>query len=196
MWRYLSVSLVLASFTTGGTLRAATEPHAARAPETKHIWTNDDLKRLTRIPGLISIVGRGNDEAVENINTSPANSNTQDPAWYAAQAASLNARLESEERRLRDFTQALEDVREGKSRTAGINVFQDSVGITPDATIDILQNRISEIQGELDELEDLARRNRIDPGVLRGQQQDVSADTAEAVAEQSQSDSSAPRGDL
>ena len=42
-------------------------------------------------------------------------------------------------------------------------------GITPEAAIDILQQRVNEAQTELAELEDLARQNDIPPGALRGQ---------------------------
>ena len=53
--------------------------------------------------------------------------------------------------------------------TGGINLEDGDIGITPDAALGILQQRISETQSELDALEDLARRNDIPPGALRGQ---------------------------
>ncbi len=53
--------------------------------------------------------------------------------------------------------------------TGGINLDGGDTGITPDASIEILQRRVDEIQSELDALEDLARHNGIPPGTLRGQ---------------------------
>ena len=53
--------------------------------------------------------------------------------------------------------------------TGGINLNDGDIGITPEAGIEILQQRVSETQAELDELEDLARRNDMPPGTLRGQ---------------------------
>jgi hypothetical protein len=155
--------------TAGDTLRAATKPHADRTLEANRTWTNDDLERLSRIPGLISIVGQVTNEDAQDLDSPAPRPATQDPGWYAAQAASLNARLETEQADLRYFTQALDDARELKSATGGIDVTEDDIGITPEATIDILQNRVRETQGELDDLEDLARHNSIPPGTLRGQ---------------------------
>jgi len=52
---------------------------------------------------------------------------------------------------------------------AGINRDEGGIGITPEAGIEILQQRVKEAQAELDDLEDLARRNEIEPGTLRGE---------------------------
>jgi hypothetical protein len=54
---------------------------------------------------------------------------------------------------LRKFTQALEDVRELKTTTDGANLGEYDIGITPEATIEILQDRVRETQRELDALE-------------------------------------------
>ena len=54
--------------------------------------------------------------------------------------------------------------------TGGINLDDGDIGITPEAGIEILQQRVNETERELDALEDLARRNDIPPGALRGQE--------------------------
>jgi hypothetical protein len=169
MLRYLSISFVLVSFTAAGTLRAATEPHAERAMKATRTWTNDDLERLGKVPGLISVVGRPTNEDLQVATATAPRLRTENPAWYAAQADSLNTRLEVEQADLRKFTEALDDARELKSTTGGINLAEGDIGITPEATIGILQNWVRETQSELDALEDLARRNGIPPGTLRGQ---------------------------
>jgi hypothetical protein len=166
MWRYLTISLVLASLSAGGNLRAATTPHAGPASSTAS-WTNDDLRRMSGIPGLVSIVGEDANESLQRVGSSPLRE-TEDPAWYAAQAAQLNARLEAAQADLRNFTHALEDARELKATTGGINLATNDIGITPEAAIEILQKRVRETQSEFDALEDLARRNGIPPGILRG----------------------------
>lgn len=168
MLRYLSISVVLVTFTAGVALRAAAKPHAVPASKTRETWTNDNLERLSKVPGLISVVGPAVAEVVRDAEAPTPQSQTQDPAWYAAQAAALNARLEAEQADLHGFTQALEDARELKSTTGGMNLAEDDIGITPEATVEILQNRLSETQSELDALEDLARKNNIAPGILRG----------------------------
>lgn len=175
MRHYLSIRIVLILFAAGGTLRAATKPHAGPAPEATRTWTNEDVLRLNKLPGSISIVGQSTNEASQ-VADSPAPERTEDPAWFAARAATLNARFRAEQADLRKFTQALNDARELKSTTGGADLAENDIGITPEATIEILQDRVRETQGELDALEDLARQNDITPGVLRGQRHAMAED--------------------
>jgi hypothetical protein len=77
----------------------------------------------------------------------------------------LNARRAQ----LGGYRQAIEDARDLKTMTDGINLDEGDVGFTPEAGIEILQQRVNEAQAQLDGLEDLARRNDIPPGALRGQ---------------------------
>jgi hypothetical protein len=80
MRRYLTISLLLASLSAGGTPRAATRPHAGPASATA-TWTNDDLKRLSRVPGLISILGEDANESPQKAGSSAPLRETEDPAW-------------------------------------------------------------------------------------------------------------------
>jgi hypothetical protein len=52
--------------------------------------------------------------------------------------------------------------------TGGINLEGGDIGITPDAGIEILRQRVQDTEGDLNALEDLARRDGIPPGTLRG----------------------------
>jgi hypothetical protein len=192
---YLSIAFVLLSF-AAARIPYAGAPRAVPASDAKRAWANEDLERLSKVSGLISVVGQPTSEALQGVEAPAPKSGVKDPAWYAEEASSLNARLEAEQADLRDFTQALDDVRELKSTTGGVNLAEDDIGITPKATIDILQNRVTETQTELDELEDLARRNGIPPGVLRGPWQGGAAEKAVTAAEQSKYDESTPEGDL
>jgi hypothetical protein len=185
------ISFCVAAVLTAMPLRAANRPHAGTDRQNTVVWTNEDLERLKRTPGLISIVGQVTNEDVD----ASAQPTAEDLAWYAAQAAALNAQLETEQADLRNFTQALDDARELKSTTAGVNLAEGAIGITPEATIEILQNQVRETQSELDALADLARRNSIPPGVLRDQWQAVPEEPAVPAAEISR-DMSAPEGDL
>jgi hypothetical protein len=196
MLRYLSILLVLVSFTAESTLRAAIEPHADRPSGATRTWTSDDLKRLSRVSGLVSIVGQVTNEELPDVDAPAPRARTEDAAWYAAQAASLNARLEADEANVRDFTRALEDARDLKTTTLGINLAEDNIGLTPEATIEILQSRVRETQSEIDALEDLARHDGIPPGVLRGQWQGALVNTAGVASAQPQPDLPACGGDL
>lgn len=169
MWNHASITFVLVALLAEGALPAATKPQAVHTSEATQTWTNEDLERLRKTPDSISVVGPPANESQQNVDAHSLQPETRDPSWYAAQSASLNARLESEEADLRDFEQKLEDAQEFGTTTAGINLDQSDPGVTPEATVEILQSRVRETQSELDALEDLARQNGVPPGILRGQ---------------------------
>ena len=188
MNRYLTFSLAfsLALSTLAIPLRAANKPRAAKTDGTPVVWTNEDLERLRGL-GLISVVGQDPEDATADDATAdevtaddaapspymdpqdPGYVETQDPEWYFEQASDLRAELERREDRLQRYLQAIEDARALKTTTGGINLAQGDIAITLEDGIDLLQWRVYETQSDLDDLEDLARRNDIPPGVLRGQ---------------------------
>jgi hypothetical protein len=171
MNRCLTVSLAI-SMTLGTMalpLRAACLPRAGETGKTIVLWTNADLERL-RALDLISIVGQPTvEEDVVAAPLPPTYVETQDPEWYAEQAAMLRDELERRQARLREYRQALEDARSLKETTGGVNFDEGGIGITPQAGIELLQRRVKETQSKLDLLEDLARHRGIPPGTLRGQ---------------------------
>ena len=163
----LAISMTLSALAIP--LRAANKPRAGKTEKTTMLWTNEDLEKLRPL-GLISIVGQPT--TAEDATTAALPLpyvNTQDPEWYADQAARLWAQLESNEAELQSYRQAIEDAKNLKTMTGGINLEEGDIGITPEAGIEILQQRVNETQSELETLEDLARRNDIPPGALRGQ---------------------------
>jgi hypothetical protein len=170
MNRYLTFSIFIsmALSTLAIPLRAANKPRAGTDSHNPLVWTNDDLEKLRGL-GLISIVGRMNEETPKPASRLQPYLKTPDPDWYAEQAAKLRDELERRRARLDGYRQALEEARSLKKTTGGINLDDRDIGITPEAGIEILQERVSETQSELDALEDLARRNDIPPGALRGQ---------------------------
>ena len=168
MIRQLCISLCLALVSAAIPLRAANRPHAGTDSQTTKVWTNDDLEKL-HAAGLISIVGQV-DEGTSVSESAPRDYEvTQDPQWYAEQAARLRDELEYRQAQLRDYRQALDDARSLKESTGGINLVGEDFAVTPEAGIEILQQRVNEAQARLDDLEDLARHNDIEPGMLRGQ---------------------------
>lgn len=149
-------------------LRAANGPHAGTDRQEPMVWTNDDLKRL-HVLSPISIVGRMDEEQLTSASAPAPYVETQDPEWYAEQAAQLRDELERRRAQLHEYQKALEDARSLRETTGGINVDKGDIGITPEAGIEFLQQRLNDAQMGLDALEDLARRNDISPGTLRGQ---------------------------
>jgi hypothetical protein len=165
---FLSLTISLALSTPAIPLRAANKPRAGRTEGATVVWTNDDLERL-RAKGLISVVGQVPEKATVATAAPLPYVRTQDPEWYAEQASTLRAELENWEAELQRYRQAIEDARNLKTMTSGINFDQGDIGITPDAGIEILQRRLHETQSEIDALENLARNNGIPPGTLRGE---------------------------
>ena len=168
MIRHLCISVCLALVSAAIPLRAANRPHAGTDSENTLVWTNDDLERLSDL-GLICIVGRIDEERPKSAPLPQPYVKTQDPEWYAGQAARLRDELERRKAQLGRYRQAIEDARNLETMTGGINLEEGDIGITPGAGIEILQRRVNEAQAELAALEDLARRNDIPPGTLCGQ---------------------------
>jgi hypothetical protein len=171
MNRHLTFSLAISMTlsTLAIPLRAANKPRAGKTEKTTVLWTNEDLENLRPL-AAISIVGQPNEADDSTTAAMPLPYlETQDPEWYAEQAAKLRDELERRHAQLDGYRQAIEDARSLKTMTGGINLDDGDMGITPEAGIEILQQLVNETQSELDALEDLARHNDIPPGVLRGQ---------------------------
>jgi hypothetical protein len=171
MNRYLPFSLAISMTlsTLAIPLRAANQPRAGKTEKTTVLWTNEDLEKLRPL-AAISIVGQPNQADDSTTAAMPLPYlEIQDPEWYAEQAAKLRDEIERRQTQLSKYLQALEDARSLKETTGGINLEEGDVSITPEAGIEVLRERVSETQSELDALEDLARRNDIPPGTLRGQ---------------------------
>jgi hypothetical protein len=162
----LAISMTLSTLTIP--LRAASRPRAGMDSQNTVVWTNDDLERL-HVRGLISIVGGMNEETPKSASLPQPYEKTQDPEWYAKQAVKLRDELERRQNQLRDYRQAIDDVRNLRNTTGGINLDEADIAITPEVGIEILERHVNEVQTELNALEDLARRHDIPPGTLRGE---------------------------
>jgi hypothetical protein len=168
MIRHLSVYVYLAFVSAATPSLAANRPQAGMDSQKIKVWTNDDLEKL-HDGGLISVVGQVEEETSISEFAPRDHEITKDPEWYAEQAAALGNELERRQAQLREYRQALDDARSLREMTGGINLAEGDIGITPEAGIEILQRQVNEAQTELDALGDLARRNDIPPGTLRGQ---------------------------
>jgi hypothetical protein len=168
MTRYFSYVVTLGLVSLVMPLRAASRPHAETDSQDAMGWTNDDLEKLHSL-GLISIVGRTDEEKPKRVSAPGPYTSTQDPEWYAVQAAKLRDELDRRQTQLREYRQALDDARSLRKTTGGINLDEADFAITPEVGIEILERHVSEVQVEISELEDLARRHDIPPGTLRSQ---------------------------
>ena len=168
MIRHFCICTCFALVSAAIPLRAANRPHAGTDRDEPVVWTNRDVASLHR-PGLISIVGSTDQEKPDPASVPEGYLTIQDPAWYAEQAAKLRDELERRQAQLHEYRQAIEEARSLSQSTGGIDLAGEDFALTPEAGIEILQDRVSKTEAQLDELEDLARRNDIDPGTLRGQ---------------------------
>ena len=168
MARYFYCAVTLGLVVGVIPLRAANRPRAEANSHHAMVWTNDDLEKLRGL-GLISIVGRNDEEKPKAAPAPGAYVKAEDPEWYATQAAQLNDELERRKTRLCEYEQALDDVRSLRKTTGGIHLEEADFAITPEVGIEILVRRVDEVQKEINALEDLARRHGIPPGALRGQ---------------------------
>jgi hypothetical protein len=101
----------------------------------------------------------------------------RDPTWkpkirscYAPQAAQLNDKPKYRKTQLCKFQQAIDDARSLRKTTGSVDLDEGDFANSPEAGVETLKRHVNEVQMEIQELEDLARRNDIPPGVLRSQQ--------------------------
>jgi hypothetical protein len=155
--------------------QAAEKPRPAQANQNqpKKVWTNDDMDQL-RARGLISIVGQEVTQPATQTAAAPAEtpfpvyaSRLDDPDWYAATAADLQAELDKREAALRQQQTAIAQAA-NRITQPGLALDKDNAGVTPAAGVANLLAQVQETQSQLDELSDLARQHNIAQGVLRG----------------------------
>jgi hypothetical protein len=148
---------------------AAQNPNPAQAAKTKKVWTDDDMDQL-RARGLISTFNLAPETATQTPGAQPEpaafTQATEDPAWYAQQAAILQAELDKREAALREAQANIAQAAAGITQP-GVSMDKGNVGVTPEAGIAILEAQAREVQTQLDDLSNLARQNNIPPGVLR-----------------------------
>jgi len=153
--------------------QAAEKPRPAQGNQNqpKKVWSNDDMDQL-RARGLISIVGQEVTQPATQAPAAPAEtpfpvyaSRLEDPDWYAATAADLQAELDKRQAALREQQTAMA-LAANRITQPGLALDKENAGVTPAAGLANLQAQVQEVQNQLEELSDLARRHDIPPGVL------------------------------
>jgi hypothetical protein len=155
---------------------SAAAQHPKPVPPAKKVWTNDDIDTL-REHGGVSIVGSApaavpasGGPAANGANTpgAPANPPTlpkeKDPAWYRKQLAPLYAKLDELNTALANAESAVSGDTRG---SAAVSMDATGNAATPQQQLVQLQQQQQQVQDQIDNLEDMARHNGIEPGALR-----------------------------
>jgi len=156
--------------------QAAPQQQPKPAPPAKKVWTNDDIDAL-REHGGVSVVGGGSapapasgGPAANGANTpgAPANQpplpKEKDPAWYRKNLVPLYAKLDALNGQIATAESAVSGDTSGSA-----TVSMDAMGsaATPQQQLTQLQQQQQQVQDQIDNLEDMARHNGIEPGALR-----------------------------
>ena len=143
---------------------------AQAAPEKKKpkkVWTNDEVVKL---PGKVSVVGqpRNNEESWQGMEDYPSNDEDGDQnsqvESYREQIAQLQRQIEAADERI---AQLKSFKGENSSPTGGINPSKGYNMVPIEDQIKQLEAKKKQLQGQIDDLENEARKNGIDPGKLR-----------------------------
>jgi hypothetical protein len=186
-WRFFSpIMFSLAAITFCGNAipahaNGAADGAAAKqpAPDTqKKVFTNDDLEAKYGKPTLAGEVK--NSEAVAASTTAPPAAPVsspmraarreklvpeKDPAWYAQQTVSLTAEIASIESEAQRYIQFRAPGNTPGSGT-GLVLSAPCEGLSTDNRIAQLLARRQEIEAQMGDLEDTARRNDMPPGLF------------------------------
>jgi hypothetical protein len=156
----------------------------AKAAAASKVWTNDDLQALEST-GEISIVGQP--EAMPTIapaaspqtpgaaasTTTPAQTalapaapyvKEQDPNWYAQVIDSRRDQIDQIDSQIQEIQQIRAT---GEGISDAIPLDKTAPGITPEATIEVLQDQKSQLESDIDGMQDLAQSNSIERDAWR-----------------------------
>jgi len=168
----MCTAVPVTAFAAGDPARPAPKP--ATPDQDRKVWTNEDVARLnpqfvpeatksaTMITVIPSIVVTPEGPKIATVAVAlPAPE--QDPAWYARQLNTLEAQLaavESQEEQLRNFRATATGLQPGLQLNAPVQ------GISTDNLLANLAAERELLSGQIDSLQDLARRNGFSPGQL------------------------------
>jgi hypothetical protein len=137
--------------------------NAAKHPKPKKVWTNDDL---SSVKGGISVVGEP-----DNASAPKSYSNSESTVANRSLVKSLRAQHARLQAQLDAADKKIEELRnfkgENSTPSGGIDPRHRYSMISVPEQINQLEEKKKQIQVQLDELEDRARKNGIEPGQLR-----------------------------
>src|SRR5271157_2953849 len=179
----LALAVVCPAQTQDATSKDATDAKAAAAadksapkqdtlatPEKKKpkkVWTNDEVATL---PGKISVVGEPN-QKVEGKGEGEATSSSAGGGGQQGQVDAYRKQIGEIRDQIDAADQRIAELRnfkgENTSPTGGINPNKGYNMVPVEDQIKQLEAKKKKLQGQIDDVENEARKNGIDPGKLR-----------------------------
>jgi chromosome segregation ATPase len=150
--------------------KTAPKQDAQATPEKKKpkkVWTNDEVATL---PGTVSVVGQPqqrveNSRQTEEGSSSHAGDSQESQVDnYRQQIGDLRNQIDAADQRIAELKNFKG---ENASPTGGINPNQGYNMVPVEDQIKQLEAKKKKLQGQIDDLENEARKNGIDPGKLR-----------------------------
>lgn len=146
-------------------------PAAHRDSSAIKTWTNDDIESLrANAPiSIFSVPATPQMSAVAPAATAPVISNPPyvkelDPDWYAKEIEAVQLQIAASSA----VIHRIEEIRKsGAGISNVIPLDREDVGLSPEATVQILQAQNQVLKSDVGNLEDLARRNSIPPGEIQ-----------------------------
>jgi uncharacterized phage infection (PIP) family protein YhgE len=143
---------------------------AAQDKKPKKVWTNDDLNGLS---GTVSVVG-----SARSPHSTESSSRSDDNAENSGAAARYRQQLQQLHTELQSIDDKISELRNFKAgnpspSTTGFTVKQDGYHdyyyniVPPEEQLRRLEEKRKQVQARIDDLEDQARKARIEPGQLR-----------------------------
>jgi hypothetical protein len=146
-------------------------PTARPDSSVQKTWTNDDIDSL-RANAPISVfsvpaapqASATTPAAAAPVIVNPPYVKELDSDWYAKQIGAIQTQMTASSAVIRK----IEDIRKsGAGISNVIPLDREDVGLSPEATVQILRARNQALKSDVDTLEELARRNSIPPGEIQ-----------------------------
>ena len=150
--------------------KPASKQDAQATPEKKKpkkVWTNDEVATL---PGEVSVVGQANQGVAPRRGAGYDSSSDRGQSQerqidsYRRQIGELHNRIDAADQRI---AQLKNFKGENGSPTGGINPNKGYNMVPLEDQVKQLEAKKKQLQGQIDDLENEARKNGIDPGKLR-----------------------------
>ena len=143
------------------------DPKTAQKKKPPKVWTNEEIES---VHGGVSVVGSEGEQESKNPAVKPEKKEQEESAKHALveryrrQIQELHAQIDAADRKIAQL-KAFKG--ENTTPSGGINPYQGYNMVPPEEQVKQLEEQKKRVQGKIEDLENEARKNGIDPGDLR-----------------------------